>query len=524
MDTRHPLPKGKVLTHCCPCGHDHTASPQGVEGLDRRVFLGGMSGAALGIAALSGLSWASGLQSAELPTPPPRKPLKVKPVFLYQVYQKTPQTSWRPWGGVQTEDDARVEVARINGELQALSGKADFPLEIAPLTATRNAGELAAMPDVQQADALLVYACDGDLSQLAALKKDTIFFLRHKSGPVYLYYEIISPRFLRQHTDELKVAGMDHDDVVVDDCDEVLWRLRALCGLKNTRNTRIVAVGGAGGWAQPSQVIIELVKKVWGMEILEVSYPDLKKMIEDARADSAAMALAEQRTDAYLSDPHVSMETDRVFLRNAFVLEHVFRKIMQQADCRMITVLHCMGTIMPVAETSACMVLSTLNDGGYLAFCESDFVLIPAGILMASISGRPPFMNDPTYPHQGVITLAHCTAPRKMNGKDAEPVRVMTHFESDYGAAPKVEMSNGTVVTNILPDFKSQRWVGLLGEIVAHPFLPICRSQIDVAFKCDSNLLAERMPGFHWMTIYGDYLKEAAYAAKRVGIQVEILG
>lgn len=523
MDSRHPLPTGKIMTHCCPCGHDHGGSDSSA-GFDRRVFLGGMSGAALGIAALSGLSWASGVQSAELPAAPPRKAIKVKPVFLYQLYKKAPQTSWRPWGGVQTEDDVQAEAARIDGELKALQSKADFPMEIAPLTATRNAAELAAMPDVQQADVLLVYACDGDLNQIAALKKDTVFFIRHKSGPVYLYYEIISPRFLRQHTDELQVPGMDNDDVVVDDYEEVLWRLRALCGLKNTRNARIVAVGGAGGWAQPSQVITDLVKKTWGLEILEVTYPDLKKMIEEARADAAAVALAEKRTEDYLGDPNVKLETDRAFLRNAFLLEHVFRKIMQQADCRMITVMHCMGTIMPVAETSACMALSTLNDDGYLAFCESDFVVIPSGILMASISGKPPFLNDPTYPHHGIITLAHCTAPRKMNGKDAEPVRVMTHFESDYGAAPKVEMSNGAVVTNILPDFQSRRWVGLLGEIVAHPLLPICRSQIDIAFKCDNKLLADRMPGFHWMTVYGDYLKEAAYAAKRVGIQVEILG
>ena len=54
-----------------------------------------------------------------------------------------------------------------------------------------------------------------------------------------------------------------------------------------------------------------------------------------------------------------------------------------------------MGTIMPLAETSACLPLSTLNDDGYLAFCESDFVVIPAGILMASISGHPDVHERP---------------------------------------------------------------------------------------------------------------------------------
>jgi L-fucose isomerase-like protein len=180
-----------------------------------------------------------------------------------------------------------------------------------------------------------------------------------------------------------------------------------------------------------------------------------------------------------------------------------------------------MGTIMPLAETSACLTLSTLNDDRYLAFCESDFVVIPAGMLMASISGHPMFLNDPTYPHEGLITLAHCTAPRKLDGHTLEPVRILTHFESDYGAAPKVEMRVGQKVTNIIPDFAGKRWVGFTGEIAAHPFLPICRSQIDVKFACNSQKLAERMPGFHWMTVYGDYLREAGYALKKIPIVFE---
>ena len=75
--------------------------------------------------------------------------------------------------------------------------------------------------------------------------------------------------------------------------------------------------------------------------------------------------------------------------------------------------------------------------------------LLSAGILLAGISGLPVFLNDPTYPHDGVITLAHCTAPRKLDGKSAEPALIMTHFESDYGAAPKVEMKIGQKVTNL---------------------------------------------------------------------------
>ena len=173
---------------------------------------------------------------------------------------------------------------------------------------------------------------------------------------------------------------------------------------------------------------------------------------------------------------------------------------------------------MPMSETTACLPLSLLNDEGYLAFCESDFVVIPSGVLLHYISGKPVFLNDPTYPHDQTVTLAHCTAPRKMDGKHLERAKIMTHFESDYGAAPKVEMRLGQKVTNLVPDFASRKWVGFSGVIVGNPFLDICRSQIDVRIDGDAAALLQEMKGFHWMTAYGLYLPETAYALHKVGV------
>ena len=312
--------------------------------------------------------------------------------------------------------------------------------------------------------------------------------------------------------------------MIVDRQDEILWRLRALCGLHNTMDSRIVAVGGPDGWSQPPGVVPELAQQRWKLDIRTVSYDELGRLISAARADAALTRRARQRADEYLNLPGTSLETERAFVDNAFLLDEVLGGAMQQADCTAITINGCMSTIMPQAETTACLALSTLNDAGYLAFCESDFVVIPAGILLARIAGRPVFLQDPTYPHDGLITLAHCTAPRRMDGVTTEPARILTHFESDYGAAPKVEMRRGQVVTMIAPDFAARRWVGLKGRIEDNPFLDICRSQIDVRFECDSRLLAERMPGFHWVLAYGDYLREVGYALRRAQIKWECLG
>ena len=79
-------------------------------------------------------------------------------------------------------------------------------------------------------------------------------FVRHRSGPVYYWYEALSTRYLKKATDD-EIAqnsarnhgGVTVHDVVVDDYDEVVWRLRALCGLKNFIGQRIVALGGPRG-------------------------------------------------------------------------------------------------------------------------------------------------------------------------------------------------------------------------------------------------------------------------------------
>ena len=509
---------------CCPCGCGHAESR---EGLSRRTFLQGVGGATVFGAALTGLTWASvAAAEADGQTGPIRRPLIVKPILTYAIPKRRHQSSWRNWGGIQTQNDAEKELALIKQELAAIKKKADYPVEFLPPTGVRNKGELDKVADLDQADTYIIYAAGGGMDMFDALSKrgkDVILFCRHKSGPVYLWYEIISPRYLRQHTDTLKVKGMDDGDVVIDSQDEILWRLRALCGLKNTMGTRIVAIGGPAGWAQPRDVIPNLVRKVWKFDMQTLPYDELGELIKAARADSVAVKRAKQRAAAYIDDSHLSLETKRSFVENGFLLEQVFRGVMKEADCQVLTINGCMGTIMPLAQTSACLTLSLLNDSRYLAFCESDFVVIPSGVLLAHISGMPVFLNDPTYPHDGIITLAHCTAPRRMNGKDLEPVRIMTHFESDYGAAPKVEMAKGQITTNIAPDFASKRWVGLKGDIIDAPFMDICRSQIDISFACDSLKLAERMPGFHWMTGYGDYMKELGYACKKVGIEFENL-
>jgi len=508
---------------CCS-GHNDFVSNE----ISRRKFLQATSTSALGVCAFPAFSWSVlASEQTQENAITGRRPLIVKPVFIYSTPIRKDQTSWRNWGGIQTEQDADKELVKIQEELNTLRSRADFPVEFLPVTRANELEHLNNLGDMESVNVILTYFAGRQYDihdALGKMGKDMVIFARHKSGPVYQTYESMSNNFLRRRTDKLVIDYADEDDIVIDNQDEILWRLRALCGVRNTLNSSIIAIGGPSGWGTGYRDEIKtMTESKFKIEINTVTYEDLGKLIKEAKSDKKIIRLAKDRADKYLTDPNISMETKRVFVDNAFILEELFRRIMDNLNCRAITINGCMNTIIPLAETTACMTLSNLNDNGYLAFCESDFVVIPGGILLSNISGKPVFLNDPTFPHDGINTLAHCTAPRRMDGQNLESARIITHFESDYGAAPKIRMCKGQTITNLIPGFDGNCCLGVSGKIEDNPFMDICRTQIDVSYNCDSNMMRKQMLGFHWITAYGDYMKELDYSLRKIGIDFKKL-
>jgi hypothetical protein len=495
---------------CCGC----TDPP---EGFDRREFL---AAAATGLA----LTPSADLAQGDEPPRPPRRtqtrPLQVQPVFNCEIYPRRLATSWRVTGAIQTEEELREEEQRIQRDLSAMAAAADFPLKVQPLLTVRTVGEAAAVPK-RDYDVSIIYAARRNLPVLEALaspQRWNLMFVRHRSGPLYYMYIGSHTHFLRQRRDHFAQPGMTLRDIVVDDHGEILWRLRALYALKNTLGTRIVAVGGPGGWGADGNEAPGRAQKFWKFDIRTVSYEDLGVRIQKATRNPNLVQHCRQLAEAYLRGPGVSLETTRPFVDRAFLLCEIFRDLLGEAEADALTINNCMTTIMPVAQTTACLPLTLLNDNGFLAFCESDFVAIPAGVLLHHVSNRPVFLCNPSLPHKGVLTVSHCTAPRRMDGKNLEPVRVLTHYESDFGAATKVEMRKGQGLTIVDPDFAGRRWLGFGADILDTPFFPICRTQLDVRLRCDGQKLAEEIRGFHWLVAYGNHLRELGYAVRKAGI------
>ena len=84
----------------------------------------------------------------------------------------------------------------------------------------------------------------------------------------------------------------------------------------------------------------------------------------------------------------------------------------------------------------------------------------------------------------------------------------MTHYESDFGAAPKVEMPPGQLLCAISPEYTTGRWVGIKGIVRDNPCFAICRTQQDVEIQGDWYRLIREASDSHWMMAYGDFLRE----------------
>jgi len=509
----------KFHAHCCSCGgHPKTST----SSISRRGFLGGLAN----LAALGGLTLATTSQAPAVSTKPissgiilPRgTALRIKPVLTYQIEKRQEKNSWRSYGGLQTQAKVNEEVRRIESELKKLASQAEFPIEVMPV-ALVNSDQKAEEAASTDCDVLLLYPAGGwQVYKLAASKTPSIMFLRHKSDHHYLWYEIAHWRLLRRNGDIFEEPNMDVDDIIVDDYDEILWRLRALYGLKNARGTKMLAIGGLVAYSEPGQKLGPAhAKEVWDYDFKIISEAEFAQRLGKARADKDIMKNVEQQTDELLTQRNITLETDRKFVVNSFLALAVCKELMSESGATNFGFAHCMGrSVIEMLDTPPCLVLSLANDEGYTAYCHTDLTHTLPGVLLRWIAGKPTFVCNSHFPHHGIFTVAHCSAPRKMNGKDYEPARIMTHFESDYGAATKVRYTKGQVVTVIIPNLRCTKWQGFRGKVLDSPSHPACRSQIDIEIDGDCRELLTEMQGFHVQVCYGDYLNEVGYALKKL--------
>jgi hypothetical protein len=105
-----------------------------------------------------------------------------------------------------------------------------------------------------------------------------------------------------------------------------------------------------------------------------------------------------------------------------------------------------------------------------------------------------------------------------MDGEFYEPADIVIHYESDFGAAVKTYYKINQKVTLIDPDAAQVRWLGMEGMVTGNPSLAACRSQQEIKFIGNTDLLRREMRGSHWMLAYGSWTREVGYATRKLGM------
>lgn len=213
--------------------------------------------------------------------------------------------------------------------------------------------------------------------------------------------------------------------------------------------SRLGLVGAPSDWLVASRPGAEVVRRVWGPEVVEIP---IERLL-------AAGVAAPGRGEA----------DDGV--------EAALRSLVAEEGLDALTV-RCFDLI-GARQATACLALSVLNDEGVVAGCEGDLPSAVAMLWVRHLLGGPSWMANPARLDAAAsrLTLAHCTVPRGM----VSAARVDTHFESGLGRALAGTVPVGPVTLVRIGGTGLDRLWLAEGEVVASGAeADLCRTQATV--------------------------------------------
>ena len=235
---------------------------------------------------------------------------------------------------------------------------------------------------------------------------------------------------------------------------------------------RIGLVGDPSDWLVASMPSAEVVREVWGPQIIDVPMSELMARLQSAAAEPSPASAAVLAAGA----SGVVEPTDGDIEAAARVYEALQRLV---RDHRLDAVtIRCFDLVLE-SRTAGCFALSELTDEGIIAGCEGDLVSTVGLLWSRLLTGQTPWMANPAQIDESAnaLWLAHCTVPRSLVAQ----YRLRSHFESGLGVGIQGVLPNGPVtLVRIGGARMEQLWLAE-GEIVESGNSEnLCRTQARV--------------------------------------------
>ena len=202
------------------------------------------------------------------------------------------------------------------------------------------------------------------------------------------------------------------------------------------------------------------------------------------------------------------------------------RRLMDDTGCHAVT-MDCLGLVTHQTTPPPCMAYMQLLNERTCGCCEADVNAGLSLLLSSYLLDKPAFLHNPSPDTvHNTYVGAHCTAPTKMDGFDAEPAeyRLRNHHESDWGVAPQVffrENQPATMMKFLGPDALMACTGVILRNLDTQPKdgRGGCRTSFEMRVDDVANSLDIR--GHHNVLIYGRHLYDFRAWGQLAGIRVE---
>ncbi|HET6454085.1 MAG TPA: twin-arginine translocation signal domain-containing protein [Armatimonadota bacterium] len=184
----------------------------------------------------------------------------------------------------------------------------------------------------------------------------------------------------------------------------------------------------------------------------------------------------------------------------------------------------CLGTFYS-GRVSAypCLSHFQMNNDGSTGVCEGDLNSTCTQLMMRYLTGRPGYVSDPVIDTaKEEIIYAHCVSTNRVFGPKgkANPYIIRSHAEDGKGASVQSLMPVGEKVTTLEIDVAGKRMRIHSGKTTRNVDEPkACRTKL--AAKTNAQAILDNWDmGWHRVTLYGDYRKQAMNLARLLGISV----
>lgn len=197
---------------------------------------------------------------------------------------------------------------------------------------------------------------------------------------------------------------------------------------------RLGVIGEPSDWLVASPISPEALRRVWGVEAVQIPISELIAEFDAASPGAADVAAVSAGAVSVLEPGDKEYgDSARVYL--------ALRRLIERHQLTSVA-LRCFDLVTDRGATG-CYALARLNEEGVVAACEGDVPSAISMLLLSAVTGRPAFMANPADidPAANSLLFAHCTIARSLTTSFS----LRSHFESGLGVAIQGDLPQGPV-------------------------------------------------------------------------------